>query len=118
MCGGRSALPAYQPVIYKRPPMPQSTTTARQTAEEPAQAIALQALAFLAEDPARCARFLALTGLAVGDLRRQVAARELHCAVLEHLAADESLLLAFSANSAIAPQRIAKALALLQAAQS
>ena len=97
--------------------MPQSTTAEREFAEDMAQAVALQALAFLVEDPARRARFLALTGLAVGDLRQRVAARELHCAVLEHLAADESLLLAFSANSAIAPQRIAKALALLQGAR-
>jgi hypothetical protein len=95
--------------------MPQSRIAERELAEDMAQAIALQALAFLAEDPGRCARFLALTGLAIGDLRQRVAARELHCAVLEHLAADESLLLAFSANSAIAPQWIAKALALLQA---
>jgi Protein of unknown function (DUF3572) len=97
--------------------MPQSTKPERELAEDTAQAIALQALAFLAADRARCARFLALTGLGVGDLSRRVAARELHCAVLEHLAADESLLLAFSANWAIAPQRIAKALALLQGVQ-
>jgi Protein of unknown function (DUF3572) len=107
---------AFLRVIYKRP-MPQSTTPERERAEDMAQAVALQALAFLAEDPARCARFLALTGLAVGDLRQRVAAREVHCAVLEHLAADESLLLAFSANAGIAPQRIAKALALLRGAQ-
>ena len=97
--------------------MPQSRIPERELAEDMAQAVALQALAFLVEDPARRARFLALTGLAVGDLRQRVAARELHCAVLEHLAADESLLLAFSANLAIAPQRIAKALALLQGAR-
>ena len=98
--------------------MPQFLPPARKPAEDMAQSVALQALAFLAEDPGRCARFLALTGLAVGDLRQRAAARELHCAVLEHLAADESLLLAFSANSAIGPRRIAKALALLQGARS
>jgi len=103
--------------------MPPSTSAAKGLADDMAlandmaEAVALQALAFLAADPARCARFLAITGLAVADLRQRAAARELHCAVLEHLAADESLLLAFSANSAIAPQRIAKALAQLQGVQ-
>jgi Protein of unknown function (DUF3572) len=96
--------------------MPQFLPSEREPAEDMAQTVALQALAFLAEDPRRWARFLALTGLAVRDLRQRIAAREVHGAVLEHLAADESLLLLFSANSAIAPERIAKALALLQRA--
>lgn len=94
--------------------MPQFLPPAREPAEDMAQTVALQALAFLAENPRRWARFLALTGLAVGDVRQRIAAREVHCAVLEYLAADESLLLLFSANSAIAPERIVKALALLQ----
>jgi hypothetical protein len=94
--------------------MPQATAARREPREEEAEAIALQALAFLAEDDARLARFLALTGLRAEDLRQRVDTRELACAVLEHLAADESLLLAFGANRAIAPERIAKALVALQ----
>jgi hypothetical protein len=95
--------------------MPQFLPPEREP-EDMAQTVALQALAFLAEDPRRWGRFLALTGLAVRDVRQRIASREVHCAVLEHLAADESLLLLFSANSAIAPDRIVKALALLQRA--
>jgi hypothetical protein len=81
-----------------------------------AQAIALAGIAFLAEDPARLRRFLDLTGLSPTALRHQIATPELQGAVLEHIAADESLLLAFAANRAIDPETIAPALSVLQAA--
>jgi hypothetical protein len=82
---------------------------------EAAQTLALEALAFLAEEPTRLAHFLALTGLALADLRQRAGSGELGSAVLEHLAADESLLLTFAQSRAIAPQSILLSLALLQA---
>ncbi|KAB2911310.1 MAG: DUF3572 domain-containing protein [Hyphomicrobiaceae bacterium] len=83
---------------------------------EAAETIAAQGLAFLAEDGRRFARFLALTGLDVGDVRAHAGTPALLAAVLEHLAGDESLLLVFAANSQVAPETIAQALAVLQRA--
>jgi Protein of unknown function (DUF3572) len=103
-------------VIAKSPLMPESLRPRADMPIETAQAMALEALAFLAEDPLRLKRFLDLTGLSVGHLRSDVAAPTVGLAVLEHLAADESLLLVFTANRAIAPHSIAPAIALLQAA--
>jgi hypothetical protein len=85
---------------------------------EAAEGIAAQGLAFLAEDPARIFRFLAATGLTPDQIREQVDAPQFLAAVLEHLAGDESLLLVFAANTMIAPETIAPALALLQQASS
>jgi hypothetical protein len=82
---------------------------------EAAEAIALQGLAFLAEEPARLQRFAAVTGLELGGLRARAGTPELLWAVLEHLAGDESLLLVFSASRGIAPESIAPSIALLQA---
>jgi hypothetical protein len=88
--------------------------TAKRAAMErdEADAIALQGLAFLAEDEAR---FLAITGMDPAGLRDRVGTPELNRAVLEHLAGDESLLLVFAATSGIDPERIAPAIAALQA---
>jgi Protein of unknown function (DUF3572) len=86
----------------------------RQAAED----IAVQALAFLAEEPARLSRFLQLTGVAPADVRAQAQTPQFLGAVLEHILADESLLLSFTANACIAPRAVAPALALLQQSQS
>ena len=90
----------------------------RTVTREAAEGIAAQGLAFLAEDPARLSRFLAVTGLAPDQIRAQVEAPEFLAAVLEHLVSDESLLLVFAANTSIAPETVAPALALLQHAGS
>src|SRR5687767_10969035 len=68
-----------------------------------AEAIALQGLAFLAEEPARLRRFFSITGLGPGEVRARASTPELMLAVLEHLAGDESLLLVFAASYKIAP---------------
>jgi hypothetical protein len=81
---------------------------------ESAEGIAVQALAFVAAEPARLSRFLALTGLAPQQLRAQAETPQFLAAVLEHLLADESLLLAFAANASLVPQAVASACALLQ----
>ncbi len=78
-----------------------------------AEAIALRALAFLAEEPARLSRFLALTGMEPQDLRSAAGHGETLAAVLDYVLHDESLLLEFTANNAIAPASIAPAQALL-----
>jgi hypothetical protein len=81
---------------------------------EAAESIAAQALAFLAADPGRLSRFLVLTGLGPDEIRRQLGTPELLLAVLDHLAQDEPLLLAFAADAALAPEAVGQALAVLQ----
>ena len=64
-----------------------------------AQTLAIQALAFLAAEPERIGRFLALTGIGPDEVRE--AAQEPHflAGVLEHVSGDERLLLAFAADA-------------------
>jgi hypothetical protein len=81
---------------------------------EAAETLALQGLAFLFEDPARLLQFLKLTGLEPGEVRERAGTAELSLAVLEHLAADESLLLVFAASRDVAPDSIARAITLLE----
>jgi hypothetical protein len=81
---------------------------------ESAEAIALQGLTFLAQEPARFRRFLKLTGLEPQDARAQAGTPELALAVLEHLAQDESLLLVFATSYGVAPANIGVAICLLQ----
>ncbi len=79
-----------------------------------AETIALSALAFLAEDPPRLGRFLALTGVGPDELRTNARAPRILAAVLNHLLQDESLLLVFAATNGIAPELIAPAQVLLE----
>jgi hypothetical protein len=79
----------------------------------PPEELAIAALGFLAADPERLARFLALTGLGPQSLR--AAAREpgFLSGVLDHVASDESLLLAFAEENGIDPQDVERARAML-----
>jgi hypothetical protein len=81
---------------------------------EAAEAIAVQGLAFLAEEPARIQRFFLVTGLDPAEIRVRASTPELLSAVLEHLAGDESLLLVFAASRNVAPESIGLALRALQ----
>jgi hypothetical protein len=84
--------------------------TLDRTAEgEAAEALALRALAFLAEDPERLGRFLALTGLGPAELRMRAADPELLGGVLDHLLGDERLLMAFAEAREIRPEEVARA---------
>jgi hypothetical protein len=77
--------------------------------------LAARALAFLAEDAPRMARFLTLSGSSLSELIRNAHAPELLAAVLEHLAGDESLLLTFAASAHVDPASILPAAVLLRA---
>lgn len=74
--------------------------------QDEAEALALQGLTFLAADGERLVRFLSITGLTPGDLKSWAEAQHMQSAVLDHLLADESLLLVFSAEANIAPERV------------
>lgn len=81
-----------------------------------AEAIALQGLTFLASDSTRLARFLGLTGIVPADLRAWAEKPRLQAAVVEHLLADESLLLVFTSETGTDPGTLGPAFALLQGA--
>ena len=76
---------------------------------EAAESLAIQALSFIAADPERLGRFLAVSG--IGPERIRAAAREplFLAGVLDHLAGDERLLLSFASEIGFDPADIAKA---------
>ncbi|MGH6794611.1 MAG: DUF3572 domain-containing protein [Methylocella sp.] len=80
-----------------------------QLSKSAAESLAIEVLTFLAGNSGRLDCFLALSGLGRDSLR--AAAREpgFLAAILDHLASDERLLLAFAANTGHAPATIAKA---------
>lgn len=69
-----------------------------------AEIIALKVLGFLADDPARLSRFLALSGVDLNDLRDAAQSPDFLAGVLNHLLEDEPLLLAFSAEHELDPR--------------
>jgi len=80
---------------------------------EAAEAVAVQALTFLAGEPERLSRFLDTTGLAPGEIRAASAAPGFLLGVLDYLAADDRLIAAFAAEAGLDPGDIARAHAAL-----
>ncbi|MGA8495157.1 MAG: DUF3572 family protein [Xanthobacteraceae bacterium] len=78
-------------------------------AREAAEMLAIQALGFIAAEPERLDAFLAATGLTLERLRESATEPDFLAGVLEHMLADESLLLAFAASAAIDPAAVARA---------
>src|ERR1700720_1710184 len=77
----------------------------RQTAEM----LAVQALAFIAEDDGRLSGFVASTGIAVQSIRDAAREPNFLAGLLEHILADENLLIAFAASAGIDPAEVAPA---------
>ena len=78
-----------------------------------AENVAIQALAFLAADPERLGRFLATTGIGPGEIRAAARERSFLAGVLDHIADDESAMLAFAQDAGLPPELIARARAAL-----
>lgn len=76
---------------------------------EAAEMLAIDALGWMAGDDDTLNRFLALTGLTTGDLRSAASEPGFLAGVLDYLASDEPLLLAYAEHAGIPPQRIAAA---------
>jgi len=74
-----------------------------------AESLAVQALTFLAADPARLGRFLALTGIGPEKIRTAAASPGFLAGVLDHVASEEALLVAFAGEAEIAPGDIERA---------
>ena len=75
---------------------------------EAAEELAIQALTFIAGDGERLGRFLAVTGIGPAEIREVAREQGFLSGVLDHLAADEPLLLAFSSETGIPPEDVGK----------
>jgi uncharacterized protein DUF3572 len=85
--------------MQKRPPY----------SHETAETLAVQALAFMAEDNIRMSGFVASTGIAVQSIRDAAREPNFLTGVLEHILADENLLIAFADSAGIDPTEVARA---------
>jgi hypothetical protein len=74
-----------------------------------AEALAVAALAFIAAEPERLGRFLAMIGIGPDSIRAAAREPQFLLGVLDHLAADESLLIAFAAENTIPPSAVMEA---------
>lgn len=85
----------------------------KSTPEQAAESLAVQALTYLGSDPDRLGRFLSLSGLGPQSLRDAARAPGFLAAVLDHLASDQALLVAFAADQGIDPAEVDRARQLL-----
>jgi len=76
---------------------------------EAAELLAIRALSFIAEEPERLGAFLAVTGLTSAGIREAARDPGFLAGVLDHMLADESLLLAFADSAGIDPAGVARA---------
>ena len=74
-----------------------------------AESLAVQALGFLAGEPERLARFLALTGIGPDRIRAAAASPGFLAGVLDHLASEDALVTAFAAEAGIEPEEVERA---------
>ena len=74
-----------------------------------AEQLAIAALGFIADEPERLGRFLAMTGLGPGSLRNAAHEPNFLAGVLDHVAADETLLVAFAAQHEVDPDAVMRA---------
>jgi len=76
---------------------------------EKAELLAIQALGFIAEEPERLNGFLAVTGIPLERIREAAREPDFLAGVLEHMLADERLLIAFAESAGLDPADIARA---------
>jgi Protein of unknown function (DUF3572) len=74
-----------------------------------AEALAITALQFIAAEPERLGRFLAVTGLGPQSIREAARDPQFLAGVLDHIAGDERLLLAFAAENEFDPNDVIRA---------
>ena len=78
-----------------------------------AERLAIQALTYLAGDPERLGHFLAATGVGPEMIRKAAADPSFLAGVLDHVIADEPLLVAVADDAGVTPQDIEHAQAVL-----
>lgn len=83
---------------------------------EAAENMAVQALAYLAGEPEQLARFLALSGIGPETLRAASRDPQFLAGVLEYVAGEEALLVAFAEHMQMRPEEVLRAQAVLSGA--
>jgi hypothetical protein len=81
----------------------------RKAQQEAAAQLAIAALTFIAEEPERLGRFLALSGIGPESLRTAARQPDFLLGVLDHVMGDEALLTAFADHGGIDPTDVARA---------
>jgi len=77
-----------------------------QMTRELAESVAIQALGFIAEEPERLGRFLALSGIGPESLRAAAQEPNFLLGILDYLASDETVLRAFAGQLDIVPEDV------------
>jgi hypothetical protein len=77
-----------------------------QPSREAAEMLAVQALAFIAEEPERLGLFVSATGIAPERIRDAAHEPDFLAGVLEHMLGEENLLMAFANSAGIDPAAI------------
>jgi Protein of unknown function (DUF3572) len=93
----------------KRPYSPGAGKLTSKARTEAATELAVAALTFLAGETERLERFLALTGLGPQSLRTAAREPSFLLGVLDHMASDEDLLLAFAHENGFDPEDVGRA---------
>jgi hypothetical protein len=75
----------------------------RTIGENEAESLAIQALAFIARDAARIGPFLAATGIGPEMIRAAAREPDFLAGVLDYVASDDGLLVAFAADADLNP---------------
>jgi hypothetical protein len=83
---------------------------------EAAENMAVQALAYLAGEPEQLARFLALSGIGPDTIRSAAGDPQFLAGVLDYVAGEEKLLVAFADHIQMAPEAVLRAQAALAGA--
>ena len=84
-------------------------SASRKERQAAAEELAIAALSFIAGEPEQLGRFLAMTGIGPDLLRDAAREPRFLAGVLDHVAADEALLLAFAAANEIDPEAVMRA---------
>jgi hypothetical protein len=81
-------------------------TKNKRLTRDSAEALAIDALSFLAAEPGLLAQFAAATGHTPATIRAEASSPQFLAGVLDFLMSDESLLLVFASHQSIAPSEI------------
>ena len=82
---------------------------APQLTRDQAEALAIQALTFIAGDSERLGRFLAVTGIGPAEIRRAAGEMGFLAGVLEYMASDDRLIGAFAGENGLDPADVERA---------
>ena len=84
-------------------------TTSTEEAEAAALDIGVKALTFIAGDPEQLQRFLALSGMEVGQVRQAARDPAFFAGLLDFLLGHEPTLIAFASEAGLSPESVGQA---------